>query len=468
METRANYVLIGASAILGIVIALGFFVWLAKFQIDRQYAYYDVMFDNVSGLSRASDVRFSGLSVGQVVSLDLAENQSGAVSVRVQVAAGTPIHQGATAQLQSQGVTGTSVVAINAGDPDKPLLRTSTDDVPVIEGERSVVQSLAADAPDLLAESIKLVKEFQVIIGRENQSKVASILANVDQASGAFDAALTDFSSISRSVASATDQISDFTDKLQPLALALTNALAKAETTLVSVSGAFDQAGTTLGTADVTLKTIDGAATAAGDLIRNDGTVAVGQIKDSVDALHTLIGTLGAQVTTVLAAYGGTATEATARLTEMQTTLANLDTAIGGATTALASVELGGDELRHAGRWRRHRPRVGGADDVGLDPGLGLGDREGRGRRPAADHDRGAPGVDHGQHHRRPGLDRRDNLHRRPRPSRGRGGDDARCGNDDLPERECRDRPARAGHRLGRAYPRRRAGRLHRGRADHQ
>ena len=62
METRANYVLIGACALVGILLGLGFFVWLAKFQIDRQYAYYDVLFDNVSGLSRAADVRFSGLS----------------------------------------------------------------------------------------------------------------------------------------------------------------------------------------------------------------------------------------------------------------------------------------------------------------------------------------------------------------------------------------------------------------------
>ena len=42
METRANYVLIGACTLLAIMLGLGFFVWLAKFQVDRQYAYYDV------------------------------------------------------------------------------------------------------------------------------------------------------------------------------------------------------------------------------------------------------------------------------------------------------------------------------------------------------------------------------------------------------------------------------------------
>ena len=163
METRANYVLIGVSALLAIVLGLAFFVWLASFQLDRQYSYYDVYFDNVSGLSRASEVRFSGLAVGQVVSLDLASDGSGRVRVRVQVDAGTPVHVGALAQLQAQGVTGLSLVAITPGDPAKPLLRATQKGVPVIPGQRSVVQSLTEDAPDLLNEAIKLVKEFQVI-----------------------------------------------------------------------------------------------------------------------------------------------------------------------------------------------------------------------------------------------------------------------------------------------------------------
>ena len=339
METRANYVLIGTCALVGILLGLGFFVWLAKFQLDRQYAYYDILFDNVSGLSRAADVRFSGLSVGQVVSLDLVGDEDGRVRVRVEVAADTPIHEGATAQLQAQGVTGVSVVAITSGDTSQPLLRATTAGVPVIPGQRSVVQSLTEDAPDLLKESIRLVQDFQKIVGKENQARVTAILDNVEQASGAFQSALTDFSSISRSVASGTDQISAFTDKLQPIAEALTSALGKAETTLVSMSGAFDQAGTTLGTADTTLKTINGAAVSAGDLIRNDGAVAVKEAQASIVELRALVETIGAQAKSVLADYGDTATAATARLEQVETTIASLDRAIDGATTALASVD---------------------------------------------------------------------------------------------------------------------------------
>ena len=54
METRANYVLIGIFALLGFLGVLGFFLAFGKFQLDRQFAYYDVRFDAVSGLSRAA------------------------------------------------------------------------------------------------------------------------------------------------------------------------------------------------------------------------------------------------------------------------------------------------------------------------------------------------------------------------------------------------------------------------------
>lgn len=340
METRANYVLIGACALAGVLLALGFFVWLAKFQIDRQFSYYDILFDNVSGLSRAADVRFNGLSVGQVVSLEIDEQGSGQVRVRIEVDADTPIHEGATAQLQAQGVTGTSLVALTSGDPSKPLLRdTAAGGVPQIEGQRSVVQSLTEDAPDLLAESIKLVKEFQTIVGRENQEKVAAILANVERASGEFETALTDFSSISKSVSAATGNISDFTVKLDPIAVAIESALGEAKTTMASMTTAFDQAGTTLETAGTTLKTVDTAAGAAGALIENQGAQAVDDLRDTVADLKGLVQALGTEAKTVLAAYGDTATAATARLTQLETTIGNLDKAVDGATTALASVD---------------------------------------------------------------------------------------------------------------------------------
>ena len=85
METKANYILIGAFTLIGILIGFGFVLWLAKVEVDRQYAYYDILFDNVSGLSEAGDVRYNGLPVGQVVELRLAPQDPSKVLVRIEV-----------------------------------------------------------------------------------------------------------------------------------------------------------------------------------------------------------------------------------------------------------------------------------------------------------------------------------------------------------------------------------------------
>lgn len=337
METRANYVLIGACALIAIIAGLGFFVWLAKFQIDRQYAYYDILFDNVSGLSRASDVRLSGVSVGRVASMGLDPN--GLVRVRAEVAANTPIRTDATAQLRAQGVTGTSFVALTPGDETKPLLRDTTEGVPEIVAQRSIVETLTEDAPNLLAESLKLVKDLQAMAGTENQQKVTAILANIEQASASFETALSDFSEISRSVASATGQISGFTGRLDPLAQAIEQGLDEAQTTMTAMSGAFDQARVTLQTADGALKSVDDAAAAAGGAIRSDGLAAITEFRQTIENLDAQLADFGTQARSVLTAYGGTAEQATARLSELQGTIAALDRAMADASRALATVD---------------------------------------------------------------------------------------------------------------------------------
>lgn len=187
METRAHFVLIGLFTLLGVLGAFIFFVWFARVQIDRQYAYYDVVFENVSGLGRASDVRYSGLAVGQVISLELYRKDPRKIVVRVEIEAETPIKTDTRAQLQAQGVTGVSFVSLVGGSIDAPTLRSvGTTGVPVIFAERSAIQALAEDAPDMLTEATLLMRRLAALASPENSANVASILANFEQASRQF------------------------------------------------------------------------------------------------------------------------------------------------------------------------------------------------------------------------------------------------------------------------------------------
>ncbi len=183
METRANFLLIGIFTVLGVLGAFGFFIWLAKVQVDQRYAYYEVVFDSVSGLSRSGDVRFSGLSVGKVISLELYSADPSKVAALIEIAAETPVRADTMAQLQTQGLTGVAFVSLTGGTSEAALLAPAEDGaLPVLFAERSAVQALTEDAPDLMIELTALMRSLGALASPENQLHVTSFLANLDQA----------------------------------------------------------------------------------------------------------------------------------------------------------------------------------------------------------------------------------------------------------------------------------------------
>jgi phospholipid/cholesterol/gamma-HCH transport system substrate-binding protein len=195
METRARYILVGAFTLFSLLAALGFILWLAKVEIDRTFAQYDILFDTVAGLGQASAVRYNGVDVGTVLAIELDRADPSLVRVRIEVAATTPIRVDTMATLASQGVTGVSFVALEGGQAESErLVVEPPNDVPVIPSEPSVVQGLITDAPDLLAEAIALMEDIRGFTTPDNRTAIADILKNVESATARIDsmAAQTD------------------------------------------------------------------------------------------------------------------------------------------------------------------------------------------------------------------------------------------------------------------------------------
>lgn len=231
METRARYVLIGIFTLLSILATLGFLLWLAKVELDRTYAEYDILFTSVEGLGRASPVRYNGVDVGEVLTIEVDEEDSSLVRVRIQLAATTPVRTDTRAQVASQGVTGVSYVALSGGAAPEPLQAEEGQWPPVIPSERSAVQALTADAPTLLAEAIALLKDIQTFTGPENRAAVESILTNAD-------ASVQNIAAITRDASEATARLNDFTARLDTMADRAEQALATLETALEEGQGA--------------------------------------------------------------------------------------------------------------------------------------------------------------------------------------------------------------------------------------
>lgn len=188
METRARYILVGTFTLVSLLAALGFILWLAKVEIDRTFAQYDILFDTVAGLGQASAVRYNGVDVGKVLTIELDRANPALVRVRIEVFASTPIRTDTMATLASQGVTGVSFVALEGGQASSDrLVADPPADVPVIPSKPSVVQGLITDAPDLLAEAIALMEDIRGFTTPENRDAIAEILKNVETATARID-----------------------------------------------------------------------------------------------------------------------------------------------------------------------------------------------------------------------------------------------------------------------------------------
>lgn len=247
METKANYILIGTFTLLVIFAGLGFFLWLAKVQIDRTYTQYDILFDSVSGLGQSSPVTFNGVAVGKVLTIALDRVHSSKVRVRIEVSANTPVRQGTQATLASQGVTGVANVGLEGGDAGAERLDIDPETgVAEIPTKTTVVQGLLASAPDLLSKAISVLDDMGSFTTQENADHVAKIIANLDEVSGRLNKTMDELSKASASFSNAADKISSFSDKLDGVAQNAGGAITDARGAITDVRGALADARATL------------------------------------------------------------------------------------------------------------------------------------------------------------------------------------------------------------------------------
>lgn len=328
METRANYLLIGAFTLAGLLGILGFVLWFARLQLDRQFAYYDVYFLEVSGLGPSSEVRFAGLPVGRVIDMQLAPGNPLPVRVRLEVTLDTPIRSDSIAALEVQGVTGVALVAVTAGSASSPLLREADPAaVPVIPSSRSALQTLTDEGPQIIERLGIVAEQLTQILGPENQDRVAMILNNVERSSGNLDKALDDVATATAAISEAATGIAAFGAQMEGLSQT-------AGTTL-------DRFGTAATQAEATLAAATGTLDRVNEYIAGDLTDLTQQLDSSAAGLSTLAerGQRSLDVLDGTLAAGTRAFDtAEGVMGELAPVAADLRATLGSVNTALASL----------------------------------------------------------------------------------------------------------------------------------
>lgn len=182
METRASHVLIGTLLLLMVGALFGFVIWLARYDKGANRA-YDIYFrGSVTGLAEGAAVRFQGVPIGLVNKISLVPDDPGVVRVRVNVKEDAPILRGATATLESQGLTGVAFVQIEGGFRGQPMIVPEPgQSVPVIPSRPSAFQSLFDNAPQLVEQATIAVNRLGILLNEKNRASIGNSLASVDR-----------------------------------------------------------------------------------------------------------------------------------------------------------------------------------------------------------------------------------------------------------------------------------------------
>lgn len=184
MEPRAHHVLIGLFTVLMVAGALGFALWLSKASSDQELRDYDVIFkEAVSGLSAGSAVQYSGIKVGDVISLRLDPKDPRKVRAHIRVSASTPIKQDTRARLSITGITGASLIQLHSGTPKSPVLAGKEGKRAEIIADPSPLTRLMANGEDLVLSVTHLLNRANQLFSDDNIARVSRTLENVEQTS---------------------------------------------------------------------------------------------------------------------------------------------------------------------------------------------------------------------------------------------------------------------------------------------
>ena len=258
--SKGQKVRLGVFVSAGLALLVGATLLLAGRALTEKRDTYRIRFSSkaasFSGLSIGSDVTYSGIKIGRVEKLGVADNDVSTIAVTVSVTHATPIATDSKASLGSQGITGMKFIDISRGSSNMPL-RKPGDFIP--PGD-SLLDSLTERATQIGEKLDNLLEHLQAMTGAKAQASVTQIL---EQSAGIL-------SDNRENIAAIIDNARKTTEELAALAHTGNLVMAHADALVLDLS------------------------TTAGELHKSVGPhsevfIAVGKVERLLDSLNLLI-----------------------------------------------------------------------------------------------------------------------------------------------------------------------------------
>jgi phospholipid/cholesterol/gamma-HCH transport system substrate-binding protein len=287
METRANYIAVGAFVL--IMLAGGFvaMIWVLRIEFGTEYSYFETHFAGpVTGLGKGALARLDGIEVGRVKEIDFDPDDPNLVVVILELRAGLVIHSDAVASLETQGLTGVSYVEISGGTKDSPPLTVRPGGrYPIIATKPSSLQEVFNGAPEVMARVVVIADRIQELLNDQNRQAITDTLGNLRDTTAVFSHRAKDLDQIINDAAATLHNLSAASDALRDTLGKVDHDSDKIEPILASANDTMKKINKIAGDLDAVIE-------AGKPELHNLTTNGLAQLTQLLSEAHTLMSNL--------------------------------------------------------------------------------------------------------------------------------------------------------------------------------
>ncbi len=182
MYSRVNYTVVGIFVLVFGISMVLFGLWLGKYSMKEEYSVYRLeMTESIAGLSKDSNVKLHGVSVGRVSQIRINPQNIERVEIVLNIQKGIPIKEDMLASTQMLGVTGLLSIEIEDGTNEAKTLIPTANYIPLIKTKPSMLSSFKSSAEGIKDKVDRLLTKSDKLLSDKNIEKISSILDNFDK-----------------------------------------------------------------------------------------------------------------------------------------------------------------------------------------------------------------------------------------------------------------------------------------------
>ena len=177
MESKINYTIVGIFLVALTVALFSFAYWLTKNYDQQNYdTYYVHLSESVAGLTVDSSVKYRGVDVGTVVSIELNPKNPEEVRLLLKIVQETTIKTDTTATISFFGITGLAFIELEGFDKDAPRLEMLHGEIPIIPSRPSIFKRADQVLSQLAEKTDYALGRVNRLLGDENLKNFEDLL----------------------------------------------------------------------------------------------------------------------------------------------------------------------------------------------------------------------------------------------------------------------------------------------------